>query len=58
MRTSLRRLFWLIITLIILALIYVAYVMLRPSGSEPVAPVAGAPGRRPRLWVLFGYGLT
>lgn len=43
MRTSLRRLFWLIITLIILALIYVAYVMLRPSGSEPVAPVAGAP---------------
>lgn len=43
MSSTWKRLSWLLVALVLLVVSYVLYVLLRPQGAEPVAPIAGAP---------------
>ncbi|MBT2372707.1 c-type cytochrome [Pseudomonas fluorescens] len=40
-----KRLLWLLVALTALVVVYVLYVVLRPVGAEPAAPIAGAPAQ-------------
>ncbi|RTF05222.1 cytochrome c, partial [Serratia marcescens subsp. marcescens ATCC 13880] len=43
MSNALKGLLWLIIAVVVLAGGYALYTLLRPTGAEPAAPIAGAP---------------
>jgi mono/diheme cytochrome c family protein len=43
MKKGLRGILWLIAAGVVIALIYVVYLLLRPVGAEPTAPLSGAP---------------
>lgn len=43
MTVACKRFLWVLLALIVVTIVYVAYVMLRPTGDEPTSPLAGAP---------------